>query len=192
MLPVRKFRLHARRDPGFASHFMLTRNKQKSCCVQAGVSRKYAVASPPASAQTNLIGLWQSRPFSCRTEPIQRPNILRHIMAENKIIAIHRSDAEIGCAGRIPLILNFHDFKQMAPQSEPNGSLIGAISGIAFDAHFAHRCPHNRTAIRRVYSDSPWKSVWGFLSSVSIWLEVLVAQASVYATAGSKSGFAQG
>jgi len=62
-------------------------------------------------------------------------------MAENKIIAIHRSDAEIGCAGRMPLILNFHDFKQMAPQSEPNGSLIGAISGIAFDAHFAHRCP---------------------------------------------------
>ena len=61
-------------------------------------------------------------------------------MAEDKIIAVLGTDAKIDRAGRIPSIFHFHYFKGMPAQGKPGRTLIGPITGVALDAHFAHRC----------------------------------------------------
>ena len=61
-------------------------------------------------------------------------------MTQDKIIAVLGANAKIDRAGRIPLILHFYNFKGMPAQGKPEWTLIGSITGIALDAHFAHRC----------------------------------------------------
>jgi hypothetical protein len=92
------------------------------------------------SSQGNVSGLWQRWPFAGRPERVQAPNILRFIMPQDKEITVIGPHPEIDCAGGVPLILNLCDFEFVPPQDKSDGALVGSISGIALDAHFAHRC----------------------------------------------------
>jgi hypothetical protein len=61
-------------------------------------------------------------------------------MPQDKVIAVIGPNAEIDGVGGIPLILHLRDFEFVPAQDKPDGALVGSISGIAFDAHLAHRC----------------------------------------------------
>jgi hypothetical protein len=93
----------------------------------------------PVSAQCDLRCLGQMPPFSSRTEGVQPPEVLRFVMAQYKAVAVLRADTKINRIRRIPLIFHFRDFEYLAAQSKPCRALTASISGIAFDAHFAHR-----------------------------------------------------
>jgi hypothetical protein len=69
-----------------------------------------------------------------RTERIERPNILAFIVTQNKVVAVIGANAEIDRSRRVPLILNLRNFEDVPAQGKPDGSLIGSIPGIAFDA----------------------------------------------------------
>src|ERR1700682_6504482 len=92
------------------------------------------------SGQSYFRGLGQGLPLASGTKGVQAPNILRFVMAQDKVVPVLRANAKIDRARRIPLILNFHDFEGAPAQSKTYGALVGSISGIALDAHFAHRC----------------------------------------------------
>jgi hypothetical protein len=92
------------------------------------------------STQSDLPGLGQIRSFPSRSECIYAPNILRFIMPQDKIVAVLGADAKIDRAGRVPTVFHFRNFKGVAAQGKPEWTFIGSITGIALDAHIAHRC----------------------------------------------------
>ena len=92
------------------------------------------------SAQPDLPGLGQIQPFPGRSERVHTPDILRFIMAQDKIIALLGADPKINRAGRIPAVFHVYNFKDVSAQGKPEWTLVGSITGIALDAHFAHRC----------------------------------------------------
>jgi hypothetical protein len=61
-------------------------------------------------------------------------------MTQNKKIAIVCADAKIDRTGRIPSVFDFRNLKGVSTQGEPDGTFIGSITGVALDAHIAHRC----------------------------------------------------
>jgi hypothetical protein len=92
------------------------------------------------SAQPDLPGLGQIQPFPGRSKRIHGPDILRFIMAEHKIVAVLGADSKINRAGRIPPVFHVYNFKGVSAQGKPEWTLVGSITGIALDAHIAHRC----------------------------------------------------
>src|SRR6266550_141905 len=95
---------------------------------------------PLASAQPHLRGLGQGLPLASRTRRVEAPNILRFVVPQYKKIAVLRPDAKIDRLGGIPLVFHFRDFEGAPAQDESCGALVGSITGVALDAHFAHRC----------------------------------------------------
>src|SRR5258708_19338318 len=66
------------------------------------------------------------------------------MMVENVVVGVLRADAKIYCVRRVPLVFHFYYFKGAPAQGESYGALVGSISGVAFDSHFAHRCLRDR------------------------------------------------
>jgi hypothetical protein len=93
-----------------------------------------------ASGQSHLLGLGQRLSLASRTKGVQAPNILRFVVAQDKVVSVLGADAKIDRTGRIPLIINFRDLEGAPAQDKSYGALVGSVPGVALDAHFAHRC----------------------------------------------------
>src|SRR6266851_4181227 len=76
------------------------------------------------------LGLSKPRYHRCSISG-QGPDVLGFIMAKHVTVAVIQEHAEVRGSGRIPAILNRHDFSDPVFQIQPQGALVRLISGIA-------------------------------------------------------------
>lgn len=80
-----------------------------------------------------------SRLLSGGAETVERPAILRFVVAEDIEIPVIGAHAKVACFGGVPPPIQLVDFKLPSTQDEPHRPLIGSMPRVAFDAHLVHR-----------------------------------------------------
>ncbi len=71
-----------------------------------------------------------------RTERLQCPLLASFLAAENVGVTVIGSDAKIHVVRSVPLILDGFDEEYDVPEPELDRTLIGFVTGIAFDSNF--------------------------------------------------------
>ena len=71
-----------------------------------------------------------------RTERLQCPLLASFLAAENVGVTVIGSDAKIHVVRSVPLILDGFDEEYDIPEPELDRTLIGFVTGIAFDSNF--------------------------------------------------------
>src|SRR5580658_9139666 len=82
-------------------------------------------------------------------EAVERPRVLRFVMAQHVEIAVVGANAKVACFGGVPPAVQLVDLKLPPTQDEPEWPFVGAVPRVAFDAHFAHRASAEVKGARR-------------------------------------------